>query len=497
MEKLADFKHALDESAIVAITDHRGKIVHVNANFCAISKYTAAELIGQDHRIVNSGYHSKDFIKGLWNTISKGQIWKGELRNRAKDGSIYWVDTTIVPFVNQEGKPYQYVAIRSDITKRKVSEERLKATLRELSDYKDALDESAIVAITDHRGTITHVNVKFCQISKYSEEELIGQDHRIINSGYHPPDFFQNLWKTIANGKIWKGEIRNRAKDGTIYWVDTTIVPFLNATGKPYQYVSIRNDITERKLTEEALKKSNDRALGYIKAMENKNRQLVDFCNIVSHNLRAPLVNISMLVDYLEDAEDAIERSELQGKLKPVINHLMEVFNELVESIQVQQETDIVSDDIDLQKIIDRILVGFAPQILLSKAEIKTDFSTAPGVHFPSKYLESALTNLISNSLKYQSPDRSPVIRIASKRIDNKVQLSVTDNGLGFDLKLHQSNLFKIRKTFHKHKDAKGFGLFMTKTQVEAMGGRIWADSEPNKGSTFIIEIDSSSVWKE
>src|SRR5215213_8872414 len=159
-------------------------------------------------------------------------------------------------------------------------EAALERSEKELADIKFALDESAIVAITDQRGVINYVNDKFCEISGYSREELLGQDHRIINSGYHPKEFIRSLWRTIAQGQIWRGELRNRAKDGSFYWVDTTIVPFLDDRGKPRQYLAIRSDVTQRKAAEAQL--MNQAALA----------QLGQLAAVVAHEVRNPLAGV-------------------------------------------------------------------------------------------------------------------------------------------------------------------------------------------------------------
>lgn len=153
------------------------------------------------------------------------------------------------------------------IAERQHIDEQLQRTVKELSDMKSALDRSAICAITDSQGTIRYVNDKFCEISQYSREELIGKNHRLINSKYHPKEFFANFWSTIKGGAVWKGEVRNRAKDGSFYWVSTTVVPFVDKEGKPYQYLSIRFDITERKRMEEALRESEAKNLSLIAAI--------------------------------------------------------------------------------------------------------------------------------------------------------------------------------------------------------------------------------------
>src|SRR5512132_701356 len=186
----------------------------------------------------------------------------------------------------------------------------LERSLKEVADIKFALDQSTIVAITDQRGIINYVNDEFCRISKFSREELLGQDHRIINSGYHPTDFIRDLWTTIASGQVWKGELRNRASDGSIYWVDTTIVPFLNSDGKPYQYVAIRHDITQLKLAEDQIKRQ---AAELQRAAQLS--LIGELAAGLAHEIKNPLAGIQGAVDILirrRDANDP-EREALEG----------------------------------------------------------------------------------------------------------------------------------------------------------------------------------------
>lgn len=244
----------LEENFCVSIIDRNGTIIYVNQKFCDLSKYSPEELIGQSYGLLNPNYVAETSLFEIEHKLLKDKIWHRKINGFAKDGTPYWIQATIIPVFDDGGAIIQFISFDIDITKKVLTDEKYQETLLSLQNIENALDQSSVVVITNPQGIITYVNDKFCELSKYTPEELIGQTHRIVNSRFHPKSFFKEMWKTIGNGRIWKGDIKNRAKDGTEYWVNTTIVPFLNKNGKPYQYIAIRTDITAKKEAEQALK---------------------------------------------------------------------------------------------------------------------------------------------------------------------------------------------------------------------------------------------------
>jgi PAS domain S-box-containing protein len=236
------------EDYAIFVLDPEGRIVSWNEGAERIQGYKVWEVIGEHFSVF---YTQEDVEQGLPEeelrvAAAEGRFEEESVRVR-KDGSRFWAEVVITALRDEAGNLRGFSNVTRNITARKEAEEALRSSLRELADLKAALDESAIVAITDEHGKITYVNDKFCEISKYYREELLGQDHRILNSGYHTKEFFEDLWSTIARGDVWRGEIRNRARDGRPYWVDITIVPFLDETNRPNQYFAISNDITRYK----------------------------------------------------------------------------------------------------------------------------------------------------------------------------------------------------------------------------------------------------------
>ena len=284
--------HIIDSVAIVSKTDLLGNITYVNDQFVKWAKYSKEEVMGKNHRFLRHPDMPAAAFEDMWKTISSGNIWRGEVKNLAKDGSVYWVDAVIAPILDDNGKPKEYIAQRFVINEQKAQQEEMMQMLeetraqeeeirqnleemqaiqedmerkqREMEAQNNIINSVAIVSKTDLQGNITYVNEEFEKWAKYSKNEVLGQNHRILRHPEMPDEAFDDMWKTISSGKIWRGEVLNKAKDGSEYWVDAIIAPVLDDSGKPKEYIAQRFVINEKKENEEKMKE-------LMKRMDNKN----------------------------------------------------------------------------------------------------------------------------------------------------------------------------------------------------------------------------------
>ena len=237
----------LKQHLFVFEADIKGNFIDVNDAFCRISGYPREVLLKKNVQLLNSQVHPDEFWYDMWETIAQGQTWRGEICNRNQEGTFFWVDQFVIPICDHENKIEKFIAISSDISASKQASTELEGALRESHALLSALNMHAIVSIADSVGKIIDVNPAYCRISGYSREEILNGNHRLITTGIQSPDFLSHMWRTISSGTPWRGEVCNRNKNGSLYWVDTFIAPFKNAKGSIEKFISIRTDITASK----------------------------------------------------------------------------------------------------------------------------------------------------------------------------------------------------------------------------------------------------------
>ncbi|HJV89569.1 MAG TPA: ATP-binding protein [Holophagaceae bacterium] len=362
-------------------------------------------------------------------------------------------------------------------------------TRRELAELRHALDESAIVAVTDASGTITFANDRFCRISQYSREELIGKNHRLINSGHHPKTFFTDLWRTISHGQVWRGEILNRAKDGSLYWVDTTIVPFLDEAGRPWQHMAIRFEITERKRVEEELRRQQEELERRAQDLARSNADLEQFAYVASHDLQEPLRMVSSFTQLLA--------KRYAGKLDPDADKYIRFASQGALTMQVmirdllayaRLNEDLAPEPVTLDEALDTALGNLG--VALKEADPKVTRGPLPIVMGHRSHLVLLFQNLLANALKFRAQDRRLELSVGAEREGAFWRCWVRDNGIGIDPR-HQEKIFVIFQRLHGREEyaGSGIGLAFCKRIVARHGGRIGVASAPGAGATFSFTL--------
>ncbi|WP_236035153.1 sensor histidine kinase [Alkalihalobacterium elongatum] len=334
--------------------------------------------------------------------------------------------------------------------------DKLKQSLKEMADIRFALDESTIVAITNHQGKIKYVNEKFCEISKYDKEELIDQDHRLINSGYHSKEFMKNLWKTISSGKVWKGEIKNRAKDGSYYWVNTTIVPFLARDGEPYQYLAIRNEVTQLKKAQEELKVMMNRV------MEIQEEERKRFSRELHDGIGQSLFSLIIHMDRMMSEQNYSSMEMLRNEVSGIMEEIRSLAWDLRPSLL---------DDLGVVPAINRHIDKFS-QYYGIKVEFETNLRKRLSMQKETtiyRVIQEALTNIA----KYANVSDAHVTLVEK---EDNIEVSIEDKGKGFNRK----------------NNGKGVGLFSMEERAKSVQGTFQIDSELGKGTTVTLTFPKS-----
>ncbi len=383
-----------------------------------------------------------------------------------------WSTLPLLAFLNRAISLVVIWATASIVYRFRDTTARLEQRTRDLADMSYALDQSAIVATTDLRGRITFANDRFCDISKYSHEELIGQDHRIVNSGYHPKEFMRSLWQTIANGHIWHGEIRNRAKDGSFYWVDTTIVPFLDAHGKPYQYMAIRYEITDRKRSEELLREQA--AL----------TRLGEMAAVVAHEVKNPIAGIRGALQVIASrmAPDLRDRAVIGDIISRLdtLNGIVQDLLQFARPRQIRAEPTpvgpFISSTIELLRR-DPAFAAIEVQVTGGDMIVQAD----------REQLQLVFQNIFINAA--QAMGGAGRIEVEISPNADGCRIAIADRGPGMSPEVQAKAFDAFFTTKHR---GTGLGLPIARRVTEMHGGHIVVEAREGGGTVIAIQLPAA-----
>lgn len=480
------FKTIFEQAAlgIANIDSSTGNFIEINQKFCELLGYSENEMKEKNFQDIT---HPDDLEKDLENVknIKDGKIEQYSLEKRyfTKDGRIIWVNLTVKPmFINNNFDEFSFISIVEDITERKKNEQLLLNSNHKIETLINTID--GIVWECDAKTfEFTFISKKVENILGYTAEEWLSnktfwKDHIYQDDKESVINFCSEKTETNSDHDF---EYRMIAKDGSIVWL-RDIVNVVSENNKATSLRGVMINITKNKEIQRDLDTSFNLVL-------EQNKRLLNFSYIVSHNLRSHTSNISSLIDLIENAKDNDEKEELIGLLKSVSNSLNDTMTNLNEVVNIQTNITLSIEKINLHNYISNTLKVLSKQINENKITVNININKDIEINYNPAYMESILYNIISNAIRYSHKERNSYVTLNFYQENDFKVLEISDNGIGIDLEKNKNKIFGMYKTFSNDKDSKGIGLFITKNQVDAIGGNITVESEPNIGTTFKIYI--------